>query len=47
MEAASEEESIIDEVVVKVVIDELPQLARYVRGRRRHASEGTAVALAM
>lgn len=47
MEAASQEESIIDEVVVQVVIDELPQLARYVRGRRRHTSVETAVVLDM
>jgi hypothetical protein len=45
MEAASQEKGIIDEVVVKMVIDELPQLARYVRGRRGHASDETPVAL--
>ena len=47
MEAASQEESIIDEVVVKLVVDELPQLARYLRSRRCHDCDEMAGALGM
>jgi hypothetical protein len=41
MQATSQEQRIPDKVIVEVVINELPQLAGYVRGRRCHDADQT------